>query len=84
MSNTTYIIKLESQMRQMEELFKLVEDMQQNDILELVNKVKEWESMANRVAAIENFIGLNRKTSSASAKGNLGDAIRYLRTKQFM
>ena len=37
--------------------------------------------MANQVATIENFLGLNKETSSASTKGNLGDAIRDLRAK---
>ena len=37
--------------------------------------------MASRVAAIENFLGLNRETSSASAEGNLGDMVRDLRAE---
>ena len=55
----------------------VVKDMQQNDILELIDRVREWVSMANRVISIEAFLGLNKETSSSSADGNL-DTIRDL------
>ena len=35
----------------------------------------------SREAAIENFLRLNRETSSASAEGNIGDMVRDLRAK---
>ena len=35
----------------------------------------------SQVVAIENILGLNRETSSANAKGNFGDVVRYLRAK---
>ena len=68
-------------MGQVEELFKAVEDMQQHDILKLIDRVRELKSMANQVAIIENFLGLNKKTSNANAKGNLRDVVRDLRAK---
>ena len=37
--------------------------------------------MASRVVAIENFLGLNQETSSASAEGNFRDMVRDLRAK---
>ena len=60
MLNTVYIIKLENWMRQVEELFKAIDDMQQNDISELINRAREWEYMVNRVTNIKNFLKLNR------------------------
>ena len=43
----------------MEDLFRAIEDLQQHDVLELVDRAREWESTASWVAAIENFLGLN-------------------------
>ena len=37
--------------------------------------------MANRVTAIENFMGLNRECSTTSAEGNLGDVFKYLKAE---
>ena len=54
----------------------VVEDMQQNDIFELVDKAMEWESMMNQVMAIKAFLGLNKESSSTSAKGNSRDTIK--------
>ena len=65
----------------MEELFKVIEDLQQHDVLEFVDRVREWESMASQVAAIENFLRLNQETSSASAEGNFRDMVRDLRAE---
>ena len=81
MSNTARIVELESRMGQMEELFRAIEDLQQHDIPMLIDKAREWESMASWVAAIENFLGLNRETSSANAEGNFGDMVRDLRVE---
>ena len=47
MLNVTHITKLEGQMGQVEELLRVVEDMQQNDTLELIDMVRVWKSMAN-------------------------------------
>ena len=81
MSNTARIAELESRVGQMEELFRAVEDLQQHDIPELVDRARDWEATTSRVAAIENFLGLNRESSSASAEGNLGDMVRDLRAE---
>ena len=59
MLNTACITELESQMGQMEELFRTAEDLQQHDIPKLVNKAREWESTASWVVTIENFHRLN-------------------------
>ena len=37
--------------------------------------------LANQVTTIKTLLGLNREISSASVKGNLGDAIRDLRAE---
>ena len=68
-------------MGQMEELFRAIEDLQQHDVPKLIDRAREWESMANQVVAIENFLGLNKETSSANAEGNLGDLVRDLRVE---
>ena len=81
MLNIACISELESQIGQRGKLFRVVEDMQQNDILELVDKAREWELMANQVVAIENFLRLNWEASSANVEGNLGDTIKDLRAK---
>ena len=62
----------------MEEVFKAVEDLQQHDIHELVNRVREWVSTASRVTAIKNFLGLNQETLTASVEGNFKDMVRDL------
>ena len=81
MSNTARIAELEGRMGQVEDLFRAVEELQQRDIPELIDRAREWETMANRVMAIETFLGLNRETSSANAEGNLGDTVRDLRAE---
>ena len=61
-SNIACIAKLESRIGQVEKLFRAVEDLQQNDIPKLVDRVREWESMENQIATIKNFLRLNRET----------------------
>ena len=48
MSNAARIVELEGRMGQVEELFRAVEDIQQRDIPELIDRAREWESMVNR------------------------------------
>ena len=78
------IIELESQIGQVEKLFRVVEEMQQHDILELVNRAREWQTMANWLMVIKTFLGMNRESSSASVEGNLGDIIRDIRVSLLM
>ena len=68
-------------MGQMEELLRVIKDMQQHDIPELVDRVREWEFTVSQVAVIENFFGLNKEISSASVEGNLGDMVNDLRVE---